>query len=440
MKINLTTLGCPKNLVDSEILLGGLAGPDIQIVEDPNEAETIILNTCGFIQGAKEESLDAIMAAIELKKSGNCRNLFVTGCLSERYRQQLLKEIPEVDGFYGNRDMIGILQALTGKLDLQREILGERKLLTPNHYAYLKISEGCENPCTFCAIPGIRGKFRSRSTEALTEEAHRLADDGVKELIIVAQDTTMYGIDLYGEPRLVALLESLTQMCTFKWIRLLYTFPAHFSDDLLQLLLERQEIIKYVDMPVQHISDRLLKLMARKIDRYGIEMIIDKLRSESDIALRTSVISGFPGETEQEYSELKEFIQTTRFERLGLFAYSREDDTPAYDFENQVPEFIQQERMAELADIQNQVSEELNQSWLNSVKEIVVDEFDNERGSYMGRTACDCPEIDNTVLLELHQKVEVGSFYKAKITACSEYELQAQLCSKIPEHMIELAR
>ncbi|MFQ5674838.1 MAG: 30S ribosomal protein S12 methylthiotransferase RimO [bacterium] len=427
MKINLTTLGCPKNIVDSEVLLGGLQGADVEIVDDPLRAETIILNTCGFIQGAKEESIEAILQAVELKKQGTCKNVFVTGCLSQRYQTELTSEIPEVDGYYGNRDMIEILKKLLRRLDLKREILGERALTTPRHYAYLKISEGCENPCTFCSIPGIRGKFRSRDLESLIEEAHRLAATGVEELILVAQDTTIYGMDRYGEKKLVPLLDQLTEISEFKWIRLLYTYPAHFSEDIIEIIADKRRVLNYVDMPIQHISDRLLRKMGRKVSRRGIEAIIDKLRyGNPDITLRTSLIVGFPGETEADHQELADFLEDVRFDRVGLFSYSREEDTPAFGLPDQVPEYQTDEWWAELNDIQTQLSYELNQKCLGGVQQVVIDAYDSERNVYIGRTVRDCPEIDNSVIVKAtpQSRLEIGGFHKIKITGFSEFDLQ----------------
>ena len=430
MKINLTTLGCPKNLVDSEVLLGGLKGDGIQFVDNPLEAETIILNTCGFIQGAKEESIEAILQAVELKKQGTCKKVLVTGCLSQRYYQDLIKEIPEVDGFYGNRDITKIVRELVQELDLKREILGERVMTTPSHYAYLKISEGCENPCTFCSIPGIRGKFRSRSIESLVEEAQKLASQGVQELIIVAQDTTMYGHDLHGKRQLVPLLDRLSQIREIKWIRLLYTYPAHFSDDLIEIIAEKVNICNYIDLPIQHISDKILRRMARRVKRRDIEYIINKLRTKvHDIAIRTSLIVGFPGENEQDFLELVEFIEHIRFERLGIFTYSNEENTPAYHFPDQVPDHIKQERSTELNDVQNQISYKINQELLGTTKEVLIDRFDDELGAYIARTSWDCPEIDNSVMI--NEDVEIGKFYPVKITECSDYELTGILIHDI---------
>lgn len=422
-RINLTTLGCPKNLVDSEVLLGGLGGDGVDFVDDPARAETIILNTCGFIDGAKQESIDAILEAVELKERGSCRRVFVTGCLSQRYGEELRQAIPEVDGIYGNRDMAQVIHELTTALDLKHEILGDRLLTTPRHYAYLKISEGCENPCTFCSIPGIRGDFRSRSVESLVDEAQRLADQGVKELILVAQDTTVYGRDRYGTPQLVPLLDRLSEVTGIKWLRLLYTYPAHFHDDLIDVMAEKPTICNYIDMPFQHAWDRILKSMARKVKRRDLERIIDRLRSRiPDIAIRTSLIVGFPGETERDFQELVDFVQQVRFERLGVFTYSREEDTPAYHFPNQVPEAVMRERWSELMDLQNDISREFNNRLVGSKLKVLVDAYDPKVGAYVGRTVWDCPEIDNSVILG--GVVEPGQFCDVRIVDSSDYELR----------------
>lgn len=427
MKINFTTLGCPKNLVDSEVLLGGLIGDGIELVENPTEADTIILNTCGFIQGAKEESIEAILEAVALKSSGSCQRVYVTGCLSQRYLHELTQEIPEVDGFYGNRDMLRILKALTDKLHLRRELVGERHLTTPHHYAYLKISEGCENPCTFCSIPAIRGKFRSRAIEELVDEAQWLAANGVQELIVIAQDSTIYGHELYGKKQLVVLLEKLAQIEEISWIRLLYTYPAHFTDDLVDFLSDHHKI-NYVEMPIQHISDRMLKLMGRKVTRKDIERIIEQLRAgNSEIAIRTTLIVGFPGETTEEHLELAEFLEQARFERVGLFTYSREENTPAYSFPEQLPESVKHERWAELSDIQNQVSFEKNRGLIGSTKDVIIDGYDRSLKKSVGRTNWDCPEIDNSIFID--ERVEIGTFQPVRITDISDYDLNGVLIS-----------
>ncbi len=430
MKIHLTTLGCPKNLVDSEHLLGGLQGDSVEFVADPTDADTIILNTCGFIQGAKEESIDAILQAISLKKEGTCSRVFVTGCLSQRYPDELQQELPEVDGFYGNRDMNQILRELTSELDLRREILGERLLATPSHYAYLKISEGCENPCTFCSIPGIRGAFKSRPLEALAEEAGALARKGVRELILIAQDSTVYGRDLYDQSRLVELLASLSEIDELKWIRLLYTYPAHFSEELIGILSEKKDVLKYVDMPVQHASNRLLQRMARKTTREAMLNIVESLRKNNpEVALRSTVISGFPGESEADHEELCDFLEEARFDRLGVFAYSPEEDTPAFVFSGAVPEHVVQERLAQITDIQNQISWEKNEALVGKTLEVVIDEFDDATGTYLARTHYDCPEIDNSVSVRA-TALAPGQFCEVKVTGCSDYSLDAEFVSE----------
>ncbi len=428
MKINLTTLGCPKNLVDSEVLLGGLRGNGVEFVDDPAEADTIILNTCGFIQGAKEESIDSILEAVQLKSAGRCQRVFVTGCLSQRYREELERAIPEVDGFYGNRDLVAIVRDLAERLDLKRELLGERHLTTPRHFAYLKISEGCENPCTFCSIPAIRGPFQSRAVEELVREARHLAERGARELILIAQDTTLYGQDRYGRKMLVPLLEQLVKLNAFKWIRLLYTYPAHFGDDLIAFLAQHPPV-NYVDMPIQHISDHLLRRMARKTTRRAIERIIERLRSSRpDLALRTSLVVGFPGETEDDHAELVRFVEDVRFERLGLFAFSREEGTPAYAFRHQVSPSTANRWLAELQDVQTQISGEKNAGLLGTRREVVVDGYDEASGQSFGRTAWDCPEIDNCIWVP--GKLEQGGFYPVEITESGDYELSGVVVSK----------
>ncbi len=423
MKINFTTLGCPKNIVDSEYLLGGLQGADVEFVDDPGQAETIILNTCGFIQGAKEESIDAILQALELKKEGKCRKVFVTGCLSQRYSQELAEEMPEVDGFYGNRDMGQILSELTNELDLRREILGERLLTTPSHFAYLKVSEGCENPCTFCAIPAIRGGFKSRPVEQLVDEAQMLVDKGVRELIIVGQDTTIYGRDLYGERRLVSLLDQLCDIKALRWLRLLYTYPAHFTDDLIEIITDKREVINYVDMPVQHASDRILQKMGRKAKRRDIERIFTKLREGNpEIALRSTLLVGFPGETDADHRELYDFVDQMRLNRLGLFTFSSEEGTPAHNFTDHVPYHIMNERWAELNDLQNQISFEHNELYLGRTIEAVIDEYQESSGCYIGRSSHDCPEIDNSVIVR-GSGLQPGAFCPVEIDDVTDYEL-----------------
>ena len=320
MKINLITLGCPKNLVDSEVLQGGLQACGVEFVGQPHEAEAVIINTCGFIASAKEESIDTILQAVELKKSGRVRRVFVTGCLSERYAPELRREIPEVDAFYGNRDLPEIVQGIARHLRLKYELLGERALLTPRHYAYLKISEGCEHPCTFCAIPAIRGKFRSTPIPELVHQAEVLAEKGVKELVLVAQDSTQYGLDLDNRQQLPALLQALAAVEGIAWIRLMYAYPHHMNDEIIAALAATPKVAKYLDMPIQHVSNRMLKRMARRVNRADTEDLIERIhRAVPDLVLRTSLIVGFPGETEEDFQELHDFVAAGHFERLGVF-------------------------------------------------------------------------------------------------------------------------
>jgi len=431
MKINLTTLGCPKNLVDSELLLGGLKGSGVEFVDNAALADTIILNTCGFIQGAKEESIDAILQAVELKRIGNCKKVFVTGCLSQRYPQALQNEIPEVDGFYGNRDINRIVRELLTELDLKREILGERLLSGPKHFAYLKISEGCENPCTFCSIPAIRGHFVSKPIEAVLDEARMLAENGARELIVIAQDTTIYGQDLYGEKRIVELLSRLADIAEFKWIRLLYTYPAHFSEALINLIGQTPKI-NYVDIPVQHSSNCLLQKMARKVKRQDLEKIINGLRAGNpDIAIRSTFIVGFPGETREDQHDLCDFLETMRFDRLGFFGFSKEEDTPAYHFKEQVPDYIIQQRLAELTDLQNGIAQENEENMIGKQVEVAVDEYDSALGCFLARSSKDCPEIDETIQVEA-KGLKPGDFTRVKIIASSDDGLRAELA---PSHI-----
>jgi len=436
-KISLVTLGCPKNLTDSEVLAGGLRSAAVEFVDDPEEAEAIIINTCGFIDAAKQESIDAILSAVKLKQQGRCDQVFVTGCLSQRYGRELAAEIPEVDGFYGNRDLRRIVRDLAHRLDLRTEILGERELLSPRHYAYLKISEGCEHPCTFCAIPGIRGPFQSRPMEDLLAEAERLAQMGVKELILIAQDTTQYGEDLYGDKRLVPLLDRLASIQGIEWIRILYTYPANFTDDLADLIAERPTICNYLDLPIQHISDRLLKRMARRADRAGIERIIDTLRSRvSEIALRTTLIVGFPGETEEDFVELVDFVEQVRFEHLGVFTYSREEGTPSYNFPDQVPEKVKRERWQVLTDLQNEIVEQRNASLVGRALRVLGDGLDEELGVALGRTCWDCPEIDGVV--QLDKAVPAGNFCQIQVVEYVGRDLVGRVVedeSHVPYHV-----
>jgi ribosomal protein S12 methylthiotransferase len=433
LKINLITLGCPKNIVDSELIKGGLKACGVEFSNDAKGADAVIINTCGFIESAKEESIDAILQAVQLKKRGEIKNVFVTGCLSERYAPDLRKEIPEVDGFYGNRDMQKIVADLAQQLRLKYELLGERELLTPRHYAYLKISEGCEHPCTFCAIPGIRGNFRSTPIPDLVREAARLSEKGVKELILVAQDTTQYGLDLNGQQQLPELLRALCRVDGIEWIRLMYAYPYYVTNAMLEVIAEELKIVKYIDMPIQHISNRMLKRMARRVDREFTEKLLANMRAIiPELAVRTSVIVGFPGETEEDFHELLDFVAEGNFERLGVFTYSPEENTPAFGFPDQIADEAKRERYDLLMQAQQQVAAEWSAKQVGRRLGVLIDEFDASDKAYHARTAWDCPEIDHTVLVrppisrsKNSEAFNVGEFCEVDIVAAQDYDLIA---------------
>jgi len=433
LKINLITLGCPKNIVDSEFIKGGLKTCGVEFVNDAKNAETVIINTCGFIESAKEESIDTILQAVQLKKRGKIKNVFVTGCLSERYGSELRKEIPEVDGFYGNRDMQKIVTGLAQQLRLKYELIGERELLTPKHFAYLKISEGCEHPCTFCAIPGIRGNFRSTPIPGLVAQTARLAEQGVKELILVAQDTTQYGLDLNGKQQLPELLRALCRVDGIEWIRLMYAYPYHVTEAMLEVVADEPKIVKYIDMPIQHISSRLLKRMARRVDRGFTEKLLARMRAIiPELVIRTSVIAGFPGETEEDFQELLDFVAEENFERLGVFTYSPEENTPAFSFPTQIADEVKRERYDLLMQTQQEVAAKWSARQVGRRLQVLLDEFDSSVKAYRGRTAWDCPEIDHTVLIRNSlpaapglNGLRVGEFFEVDIVAAQDYDLIA---------------
>jgi ribosomal protein S12 methylthiotransferase len=435
LKINLITLGCPKNIVDSEFIKGGLKACGVEFVDEANGAEAVIINTCGFIESAKEESIDTILQAVQLKKRGHIRNVYVTGCLSERYGKDLRKEIPEVDGFYGNRNMQQVVAGIAQQLRLKYELIGERELLTPKHYAYLKISEGCEHPCTFCAIPAIRGNFRSTPIPELVAQTTRLAEQGVKELILVAQDTTQYGLDLDGRQQLPELLHALCRVDGIEWIRLLYAYPHHVTESMLETVASEPKIVKYIDMPIQHISSRMLKRMARRVDREFTEKLLEQMRAMIPaLALRTSVIVGFPGETEENFQELLDFVAEGNFERLGIFTYSQEENTPAFGFPEQIPEEIKRERYDLLMQAQLQVAAEWSSRQIGRRLRVLIDEIDFSTNTGRGRTAWDCPEIDHAVLVRSSHialqslrrnfaVLKAGEFCEVEIVEADDYDL-----------------
>lgn len=423
MIVNILTLGCSKNLVDSEHLLAQFRASGYKVLHNAYDtpAEVVIINTCGFILDAKEESVDSILSYIEEKRSGRLRKLFVMGCLSERYREDLTKEMPEVDGFFGVWEMPAILEAMGSKLD--QRLLHERVLTTPAHYAYLKISEGCNRSCAFCAIPGIRGAQQSISIEDLVKESKVLVNKGVKELILIAQDLTNYGIDLYGKRALPELLKELVKIENLEWIRLHYAYPTGFPEEVIDLMASEEKICNYMDIPIQHVNNKILSAMGRGHDRAKLERLLQLFRKQiPDVALRTTVLTGFPGETEEAFSELLNFIKVFRFERLGVFPYSHEEDTPAYkNFEDLIAGKVKSDRAGAVMELQQAISLQLNEEKIGKIFKVLIDR--SEEGFFVGRTQYDSPEVDNEVLVADDQQLSIGHFYQVKITGAGEFDL-----------------
>ena len=420
-KINIITLGCSKNVYDSENLMGQLVHNGYEVTHNADSGDIVIINTCGFIHDAKQESIDTILAAINDKESGYIEKVYVTGCLSERYKEVLPKEIPEVDQYFGTHDMIELLK--TFNVDYKHELIGERQLTTPSHYAYLKISEGCDRSCSFCAIPMIRGKHVSRSIDSLVLEAEKLAEKGVKELILIAQDLTFYGLDLYGKRRLNDLLKALVKVEGIEWIRLHYAFPTGFPEEVIETIAREEKICKYLDMPLQHINNDILKSMRRGHDRQKTEDLIRKIRRQiPDVALRTTLIVGYPGETKEKFEELKQWVAETKFDRLGVFAYSHEENTLAGKLVDDVPEEIKQQRVEDIMTLQHQISFDKNQAKIGKVYKCL---FDKKEGDfYIGRTEYDSPEVDNEVRVDARKfYLEPGKFINIKITDTEAFDL-----------------
>ena len=422
-KINIITLGCSKNVYDSENLMGQLTYNGYDVTHNADSGDIVIINTCGFIHDAKQESIDTILAAISDKEAGYIEKVYVTGCLSERYKDALPNEIPEVDQYFGTHDMIELLK--TFNVDYKHELIGERLLTTPSHYAYLKISEGCDRSCSFCAIPMIRGNHISRSIESLVLEAEKLAAKGVKELILIAQDLTFYGLDLYGKRRLNDLLKALVKVDGIEWIRLHYAFPAGFPEEVIETIATENKICNYIDIPLQHINNDILKSMRRGHDRKKTEDLIKKIRRQipdPDVAIRTTLIAGYPGETYEKFEELKHWVAETKFDRLGVFAYSHEENTYAGKLVDDVPEKIKQQRVEELMALQQQISLEKNQAKVGKVYRCL---FDRKEGDfYVGRTEYDSPEVDNEVWVDAHKfYIEPGKFIDIKITSVEAFDL-----------------
>ncbi|MBU0473260.1 MAG: 30S ribosomal protein S12 methylthiotransferase RimO [Bacteroidetes bacterium] len=423
-KIGIITMGCSKNAVDSERLMAQLKINDFEIVTDPNEADSLIINTCGFINTAKEESINTILEAIALKKENKVKKVYVAGCLSERYEVELKKDIPEVDGYFGTEDYKGIVEILGGRL--KTELLGERELSTPKHFAYIKISEGCDNPCSFCAIPLIRGKYRSKSIDELVVETKSLAAKGVKELILIGQDTTEYGLDLYGKRNLNELFSELSNVDGIEWIRILYTYPSHFPIEAIEEIARNPKVLNYVDMPLQHISDNVLKGMRRGITKRRTVELIETLRAKiPNLTLRTTFIVGFPDETDEDFNELCEFVKETKFDRVGVFNYSQEDDTTGFVLGDPITEKTKVKRNNILMEIQKEISLAKNEALVGKTINVIIDSLEGDY--YVARSERDAPEVDGEVLIDKDENVEIGNIYKVEIIDFNDYDLFAKL-------------
>ena len=426
--LNIVTLGCSKNKVDSEHLAALLQHRYVIRHDSDRKSDVVVINTCGFIGDAQEESIDTILEYAELRKQGKISKLYVTGCLSQRFRKDLQAEIHEVDGFYGVGS-VNLIAADILKEDVKPEYCSHRVLSTPSHYAYLKISEGCNRRCAFCAIPLIRGGHVSVPMEHLLEEARQLAKNGVKELILIAQDLTYYGIDLYGKTRIVELVKSLGEIVGFEWIRLHYGYPLGFPDELLNLMRENPKICHYIDLPLQHISTHLLKAMRRGVDREQTIGFVNNVRKHvPDIAFRTTFIVGFPGETEADFEELCQFVKDMRFERAGVFAFSPEAGTPAYEMPDDVPDEVKQDRVERLMSIQQDISLEINGKRVGKIEKVLIDR--QEGDYYIGRTQYDSPEVDDEILISAENALEIGRFYQVKITQADYFDCYGEVVSR----------
>lgn len=424
-KVNIVTLGCSKNQVDSEVLLTQLRGNGIDAVHEStaDDNRVVVINTCGFIDNAKQESIDTILRYVDAKEEGIVEKVYVTGCLSQRYQDDLKKEIPQVDAWFGTRDLSRLLKQFNA--DYKQELVGERILTNPGHYAYLKISEGCDRPCSFCAIPLMRGGHVSRHMEELVKEAANLARQGTRELLLIAQDSTYYGLDLYKKRNLADLLRRLSDVDGIDWIRLHYAFPAGFPMDVLEVMAERPNICKYLDIPLQHGSTNMLKIMRRGITREKTEELLSTIREKvPGIAIRTTLIAGHPGETEADFEEMMRFVERSRFDRLGVFTYSHEENTHAHTLKDNVPERVKQERMEAIMELQQGISLELNQAKVGKTFKVLLDRM--EGGQYIGRTEFDSPEVDNEVIFTSAEYLRQGDFHPVRITAASEFDLSGE--------------
>ena len=422
-RINVVTLGCSKNVYDSEVLMGQLRANDKEVVHE-EEGNIVVINTCGFIANAKEESVNTILEYVDKKQSGEVDKVFVTGCLSERYKPDLEKESPNGDEYFGTSDLPNLLKALGA--DYKHEFIGERLTTTPKNYAYLKIAEGCDRPCSFCAIPLMRGKHKSKPIEELVEEAEKLAAKGVKELILIAQDLTYYGLDLYKKRNLAELLTKLVKVDGIEWIRLHYAFPTGFPMDVLEVMKREPKICNYLDIPLQHISDSILKSMRRGTTQEKTTKLLKEFRAKvPNMTIRTTLIVGYPGETEEDFQKLKNWVIDMRFERLGCFTYSHEENTHAFNLADDVPQEVKQERANEIMEIQSQISWELNQEKIGKELKVVIDR--KEGNYFVGRTEYDSPDVDNEVLINAEENyLKTGDFYTVKITEAADFDLYGE--------------
>ena len=445
MKILFISLGCDKNLVDTEVMLGMLASRGYEMTNDEQEADIIVINTCCFIHDAKEESIQNILEMAEYKKNGSAKALIVTGCMAERYRQEILDEIPEVDEVLGTTAYDRILDAVDAALAGQHEVMTadldalplpetKRLVTTGGHFAYLKIAEGCDKHCTYCIIPKIRGNFRSVPMERLLKEAQDLAEQGVKELILVAQETTLYGKDLYGEKSLPKLLRELCKISGIRWIRILYCYPEEITDELIDAIAAEPKVCNYLDIPIQHASDNVLKRMGRRTDQAELRAIIGKLREKiPDICLRTTLISGFPGETQEDFEELYRFVNEMEFDRLGVFPYSQEEDTPAATMEDQVPQEVKEDRRDEIMELQQEIAFEKAEDMKDRVLEVMIEGKVADENAFVGRTYKDAPNVDGLIFVNADVPLMSGDFCRVRVTGALEYDLIGELADEFTE-------
>ena len=445
MKVLFISLGCDKNLADSEEMLGLLTGKGHEIVDSEEEAEVIVINTCCFIHDAKEESIENILEMAEYKKAGTCKVLIVTGCMAQRYKEEIIEEIPEVDAVLGTTSYMDILKAIDEACEGRHfqefrdinelpEDSGRRVLTTGGHYGYLKIAEGCDKHCTYCIIPSLRGRFRSVPQERLIAQAEHMAEQGVKELILVAQETTMYGTDLYGKKTLHLLMKELCKIKGIRWIRVLYCYPEEIYDELIQVMKEEKKICHYLDLPIQHASDRILKRMGRRTTRAQLTATIEKLRKEiPDIVFRTTLITGFPGETEEDHQELMEFVDEMEFDRLGAFTYSPEEGTPAETMEDQIPEEIKEERRDEIMELQQEISLEKGNDRIGQELLVMIEGKVSGESAYIARTYGDAPKVDGYIFVQTGVLLMTGDFAKVRVTGALEYDLIGELADEYTE-------